>query len=150
MRSLCSSRERRIIVKAQSWKDHTVYTAPTLFSFGRFINQTGNFELSDSVLMVGAERSNDPMFWNVMGNNSLALGKYLEAEQRYRYAFSMVPNRLYPLCLLAKLYYAQGDTARFTEMAYTIRCFKAKVESQNTAVLRDEIAVLESQITNSR
>lgn len=150
MRSLCSSRERRIIVMEQSWKDHTVYNVTTLFSFGRFINQTGNYELSDSVLMVGAEHSNDPMFWNVMGNNSLAMGKYLEAEQRYRYAFSMVPNRLYPLCLLAKLYYAQGDTARFTEMAGTIRSFKAKVESQNTDVLRDEIAVLESQITNSR
>lgn len=150
MKRLCSSRTRHIIVNEQKWMDQTTYDASTLFIFGRFLNQSGNYELSDSVLLVGAEHSNDPMFWNVMGNNSLALGKISEAEQRYKYAFSMVPNRLYPLCLLAKLYYAQGDTARFMDMAGTISTFKAKVESPNTTLLRDEIAVLESQITNSR
>ncbi len=150
MKRLCSSRTRHIIVNEQKWMDQTTYDASTLFIYGRFLNQNGNYELSDSVLMVGAEHSNDPMFWNVMGNNSLALGKYREAEQRYKYAFSIVPNRLYPLCLLAKLYYAQGDTLHFMEMAGIIRSFKAKVESQNTSLLRDEIAVLESEITYSR
>ncbi|HOD69311.1 MAG: hypothetical protein GX840_01100 [Bacteroidales bacterium] len=79
------------------------------------------------------------MFWNVMGNNSLALGRYREAEERYKYAFYMVPNRLYPLYLLAKLYHAEGDTVRFLDMADKVETFIPKIESANTELLRSEI-----------
>ena len=68
-----------------------------LFAYGQSLNKMGNYEKSDSILRMGTEISSDPMFWNVMGNNSLALGKYREAEDRYKQAFYMVPNRLYPL-----------------------------------------------------
>lgn len=97
--------------------------------------------------MHGESISSDPMFWNVMGNNSLACDRYREAEERYRRAFIMVPNRLYPLCLLAKLYDAEGDTARFLNMAKQIDNFKAKIESANTEKLRGEIAEIKSRYT---
>lgn len=90
--------------------------------------------------MLGANISSDPMFWNVMGNNSLALGKYREAEERYKHAFYMVPNRLYPLALLAKLYHTEGDTVRFLNMAEKVETFVPKKESVNTESLRNEIA----------
>ena len=79
-----------------------------------------------------------------MGNNSLAQGKYREAESRYKHAFYMVPNRLYPLYLLAKLYHEEGDTARFLDMAGRIEVFVPKVESVNTDRLRSEIRELKS------
>lgn len=110
-----------------------------LFEYGQSLNKTGNYTKSDSILMMGASISCDPMFWNVMGNNSLALGKYREAEGRYKHAFYMVPNRMYPLYLLAKLYHAEGDTAKFLDMADKVDSFIPKVESQNTKRLRDEI-----------
>jgi BarA-like signal transduction histidine kinase len=75
-----------------------------------------------------------------MGNNSLALGNYREAEKRYRHAFYMVPNRLYPLYLLAKLYHTEGDTVQFLKMADLVESFIPKVESVNTERLRNEIA----------
>lgn len=113
-----------------------------LFSYGQSLNKTGNYSKSDSILQIGTEISSDPMFWNVMGNNSLAQGKYREAEERYKHSFYMVPNRLYPLFLLAKLYYIEGDTARFLDMTDRVESFIPKVESVNTERLREEIVKL--------
>lgn len=110
-----------------------------LFAYGQSLNKTGNYEKSDSILRMGTEISSDPMFWNVMGNNSLAQGKYREAEERYKHAFFMVPNRLYPLYLLAKLYYTEGDIVRFLDMVDKTETFIPKVESANTERLRTEI-----------
>lgn len=110
-----------------------------LFAYGQSLNKTGYYELSDSILELGTLVSADPMFWNVMGNNSMLLGKYREAEARYKYAFHMLPNRLYPLNLLAKLYYTEGDTAKFMDMANKVESFKPKIESANTERLRKEI-----------
>ena len=116
-----------------------------LFAYGQSLNKTGNYEKSDSILRMGTEISSDPMFWNVMGNNSLALGKYREAEERYKHAFYMVPNRLYPLYLLAKLYHTEADTVRFLDMAdRVLETFIPKVESANTEQLRAEIRELKA------
>lgn len=111
-----------------------------LFAYGQSLNKIGNYEKSDSILKLGTEISSDPMFWNVMGNNSLALGRYREAEERYKHAFYMVPNRLYPLTLLAKLYHTEGDTVRFLDMAEKVETFVPKIENANTERLRAEIS----------
>ena len=110
-----------------------------LFAYGQSLNKIGQYEKSDSILKLGIEISSDPMFWNVMGNNSLALGRYREAEECYKHAFYMVPNRLYPLYLLAKLYHEEGDSAKFMDMADKVDTLIPKVESKNTKRLRDEI-----------
>ena len=115
-----------------------------LFSYGQALNRIGKYEKSDTILKLGTKISSDPMFWNVMGNNSLAQGKYREAEERYKHAFYMVPNRLYPLVLLAKLYYTERDTARFLEMTDVVENFVPKVESIRTEKLRAEIRELKN------
>ncbi len=115
-----------------------------LFFYGQSLNKIGKYEKSDSILHIGTLVSCDPMFWNVMGNNSLALGRYKEAEERYKHAFYMVPNRLYPLNLLAKLYHSVGDTVRFLEMSDMVESFIPKVESVNTEYLRYEIRELKA------
>lgn len=122
------------------------YDKEFLFAYGQSLNKIGEYEKSDSILKMGIEISSDPMFWNVMGNNSLAKGRYREAEERYKHAFYMVPNRLYPLNLLAKLYYTEGDTARFLDMADKVETFIPKVESASTAQLRNEIRQLKADI----
>lgn len=111
----------------------------SLYAYGHSLNKIGLYEKSDSILKMGAIRSGDPMFWNILGNNSLALGRYREAEERYKHAFYMVPNRLYPLVLLAKLYNTEGDTARFLYMSDVIESFVPKTENYNTEQLRAEI-----------
>lgn len=121
-----------------------------LFAYGQSLNKIGQYEKSDSILKLGTEISSDPMFWNVMGNNSLALGNYREAEARYKHAFYMVPNRLYPLTLLAKLYHAEGDTVRFLNMTEKVETFVPKIENANTKRLREEIRDIKAGYTNNR
>ena len=110
-----------------------------MYAYGRSLHMTGDYEKSDSILTLCTKMSCDPMIWNIMGNNSLALGHFSEAEEKYRYAFYLVPNRLYPLTLLAKLYHTEGDTVSFLDMAAKIETFKPKVESFHTEHLRREI-----------
>ena len=121
-----------------------------LFAYGQSLSKTGYYEKSDSILEIGTEISSDPMFWNIMGNNSLASGRYREAEERYKHAFHMLPNRLYPLCLLAKLYYAENDTIRFLEMADMVDSFIPKIESAETETLRADIRQLRTTIELDR
>ena len=123
-----------------------VHITDYYYMYGKSLSEIGEYQKSDSVLMIGANSSSDPMFWNVMGNNSLAQGNYREAEERYKYAFYMLPNRLYPLYLLAKLYYIEGDTSKFLDMANRINTFIPKVESANTERLRSEIQNLTDNI----
>lgn len=124
---------------------HMRYDCSFLFAYGQSLNKIGNYEKSDSVLKLGVEISSDPMFWNVMGNNSLAKGDFKEAEERYKHAFYMVPNRLYPLYLLGKLYHEERDTVRFLDMADRVESFIPKIESMNTERLRAEIRDMKSE-----
>lgn len=113
-----------------------------LLEYGQALNKSGNYIKSDSVLMMGARISSNPLFWNIMGNNSLALGCFREAESRYKHAFHMIPNRLYPLYKLALLYQAEGDSTRFLMMAEKVESFIPKVDSDLTEQMRKEIATI--------
>ena len=138
----CCNRHKTYLVHDCSPLQDGLYDERMLFALGQSLNRNGEYEKSDEVLSLGTRVSSDPMFWNVMGNNSKALGKFREAESRYKSAFRMVPNRLYPLYLLAKLYYEEGDTVRFLEMEERMERFVPKVESVNTEKMRSEIRQL--------
>lgn len=113
-----------------------------LFAYGLSLNKTGNYEKSDTILRIGTKLSSNPMFWNIMGNNSLSLGRVEEAEQKYKHAFYMIPNRLYPLSLITNLYHEIGDTARFQNAVRKVESFIPKVESVTTDSLRNNIRKL--------
>lgn len=110
-----------------------------LFEYGQALSKSGLYERSDSVLEMGTRISADPMFWNVMGRNSQERGLYDEARIRYRHAYLMLPDRLYPLCLLARLSHEEGDSQTFLRLAAEINRFHPKVESDLTKSLRHEI-----------
>lgn len=117
-----------------------------LFLYGKALSETGEYSKSDSILSVGASLSSDPMFWNVMGNNSFKMGNYQEAERCYKQAFYMVPNRLYPLYLLSKLYYQTGNYSQFIELVDRINTFIPKIESHNTKQMRNDINKLKEHL----
>ena len=144
IKGLFENRPNRYAIFGYGSLPDGLYDEKVIFEYGQSLNECSNYTMSDSLLTIGTSISSDPMFWNVMGNNSLMQGKYREAEYRYKHAFYMVPNRLYPLYLMAKLYYTEGDTARFLNMADKIERFVPKVESVQTARLRSEIRELKS------
>ncbi len=113
-----------------------------LFEYGRTLNQTGNFNKSNEILYQGTKISSDPMFYNVIGNNYKSTGLTQEAERAYKRAFYAVPNRLYPLYLLSKLYYDTNQTAKFKEYANKVLNFDPKVSSTAIIEMKQEIRQL--------
>ncbi len=138
-----------VVEDCESLLPHMKYDRQFLFKYGHSLNLVGNYAKSDSILLLGTKISCDPMFWNVMGNNSLAQGNFREAEERYKQAFYMVPNRLYPLYLLSKLYYLEKDTAKFLYMTEKVESFIPKVESIKTESMRSEISNLKDSLLKS-
>ena len=122
------------------------YNSRFMFEYGQSLSKTGQYAKSDSVLMTGAAECCDPMFWNIMGNNSLAQGNFEHAQECYMHAFRMVPNRLYPLCRMANLYYVKQDFANFEIMRDIIDKFPAKIESATTERLRSEVTGIADSI----
>lgn len=113
-----------------------------LYAYGRSLNKTGRYDESDTILRLGTKISCNPMFWNLLGSNNLARGKIDEAENLFKHAFYMVPNRLYPLTLLAKLYHEEGDMVRFKHAASIVESFIPKIDSVTTDSLRNDIRKL--------
>ncbi len=120
-----------------------------LFEYGRSLHKTGQYAKSDEVLAMGPYVSGDPMFYSVRGNNAKAAGRYGEAEYYYRHAFKMLPNRLYPLYLLAVLYHEQGKEEAFARTARAVEAFQSKVDSPATRRLKQEIRELKENIESN-
>lgn len=110
-----------------------------LFEYGRSLNQIGQYEKSNEILALGTRASNDPMFYNVMGNNYKALGDRASADSMYGQAFFILPDRIYPLYLRAKLSFEQGDTLEGLSRARRVVDFVPKVESPATREMKAEM-----------
>ena len=86
--------------------------------------------------------SSDPMFWNIAGRNYEMLGDVAAAELAYLHAHRMIPDRVYPLYLLAKLYLADGQTEKAFATACRVIAHKPKVESVQTREMQAELRKL--------
>ncbi len=108
-----------------------------MFSYGKALAAQNKFDESSGVLIKGASRSSDPMFYNLIGNNYLALGETEKAEEYYWKAYYTLPNRLYPLYLLAKLYHETGQDEKAKEMAMRLLEKEPKVMSTAVREMKD-------------
>lgn len=110
-----------------------------LFEYGHSLHKTGRYEESNAVLEQGVRHSADPMFWNVMGNNFLALKQYDRSEAAYLRAYYTCPNRIYPLYLLTKLGAARGDRAKMEHYGHILLDKRPKVPSPAVDEMKAEI-----------
>ena len=109
-----------------------------LFEYGVCLSYNGHHEESNIILSEGAKRSSDPMFFNLMGKNFQALGRFEEAEDMFYKAYYRVPHRIYPLYLLMGLYEKEGRDLEMLEKAHQIVGKKEKVPSSLTEYLKKE------------
>lgn len=108
--------------------DHSLF----LFDFGKLLRILGRYNDSNAILQKGTMVSNDPMFYVLMGNNYKDMKHYDLAEQAYQKAYSVMPNRLYPLYQLMMLYHDCGNTQKAKAMAKRVIEMKPKIESPAT------------------
>jgi tetratricopeptide (TPR) repeat protein len=77
-----------------------------------------------------------------MGKNYQTLLQYELAEQCFRKAANLVPNRLYPHYLLAKLYHEMGLLEKAESEANIVMMKKPKVNSKAVEEMREEVREL--------
>lgn len=111
-----------------------------LFEYGQCLSKTGKYEESNRVLSEGTRYSGDPMFYNIMGKNYQALKQYEQAETAFRQAARMVPHRLYPHYLKAKMYFESGQTEKAVEAARQLIAKEPKVMSEAVREMKEEIS----------
>lgn len=110
-----------------------------LFEYGQCLSKTGQYEEAIRILSEGVRLSADPMFYNIMGRSAQALGRYGEAETYFEQAARRVPHRLYPLYLLAKMYFESGQPEKGREMAWRVLRKEPKVMSEVVKEMKAEL-----------
>lgn len=110
-----------------------------LFEFGQCLSKTGKYEESNRILSEGIRYSGDPMFYNIMGKNHQALKQYQQAETAFQQAIWMVPHRLYPYYLKAKMYFESGQTEKAVEAARQLIAKEPKVMSEAVKEMKQEL-----------
>ncbi len=115
----------------------------SLFSVGRSLREegryyNGRYNDSNAILRQGTRCSADPMFYVLMGNNYKDMKQYDLAEQAYKKAFSVMPNRLYPLYQLMLLYQDSGDVKKTKAMAKRVIEMTPKIESRATRNMKEK------------
>ena len=112
-----------------------------LFEEAQCLSKTGQHAEAIRVLERAKRLSGDPMIRYMIAKNQQMLGDYREAEEELLQAIGILPERLYPYYLLAKLYaepeFYQVDKLRAA--ASVVLAKKPKVETTAIREMREEV-----------
>ncbi len=112
-----------------------------LFEEAQCLSKTGQYTEAIRVLERAKRLSGDPMIRYMIAKNRQAVGDYREAERELIQAIGILPERLYPYYLLAKLYaepkFDQAD--KFQAAAQSVLSKEPKVESTAIREMKAEI-----------
>ena len=109
-----------------------------LFEYAQCLSKTEQPAESNRIFEEYLLYGSDPMVYNCMGNNFKEMGDYGKAENLYLRASQIVPNRLYPLYLLMKLYAETGQTEKAKAMADALLKKPVKVKSAAIREMQEE------------
>jgi tetratricopeptide (TPR) repeat protein len=149
LRAYGKSMFRDIFYEYESLYPHLNDNVLFLFDYGRLLLDEGHHEKSNEVFARASQICCDPVLYNFMGMNYQALKDYENAEACYLKSSRIVPNRLYPLHLLMKLYTEMGLPEKAREMAATVLEKKPKVPSQSVREMKEYVFQDDSLSLNS-
>ena len=113
-----------------------------LFEYAQSLSKSQQYGKSNEVLSRAIQISCDPMLYNIMGKNHQSKREYKEAESAFLKATHIVPNRLYPHYLLAKLYMETGEKEKAIHTAEIVLTKEPKVMSRAVEEMREEMREL--------
>ena len=123
-----------------------------LFEYGHCLHKLKEADASILLLKEASTRSCDPMILNIIGKNFQEKGEYAEAEKWLLRSTHLLPGRIYPYYLLAKLYavpeYLQQD--KLQKMAELVLTKEPKVQSTAVREMREEIRKLLVNVSNEK
>lgn len=113
-----------------------------LFDFGKALREQKRYNDSNAILRKGIKCSADPMFYVLMGNNYRDMSHFNLAEESYNKAFSIMPNRIYPLYQLMMMYKDNGEIKKAKELAKRVLLLKPKIESPATIEMKKSAQII--------
>lgn len=115
-----------------------------LFETSQCLSKTGRVADANELLRHAMKLSADPMIHYVVAKNEQTLGNFQEAEYLLLHAIEILPDRIYPYYLLAKLYsepmFFQKE--KLFHVGKVVLKKKPKVESSAIQEMKDEIESL--------
>ena len=93
-----------VVEDYQELHDKLKHKPEFLFEEAQCLSKTGEYTKAIQVLERAKRLSGDPMIRYMIAKNRQTLGDYAEAEKELHQAIKILPERLYPYYLLAKLY----------------------------------------------
>lgn len=120
-----------------------------LFSYARSLAAEKRFDEANRILERAERISCDAIIHNIKGRYSQQAGRYSEAERSYQQAINMLPCRIYPYYLLAKLYAEPSfyNKDKMEQMARVVLTKEPKVHSKAIEEMRTEMIILLGEIT---
>ena len=110
-----------------------------LFEYAQSLSKSQQYTKSNQILSRAIQISCDPMLYNIMGKNHQAQKEYQAAETAFLKATHIVPSRMYPYYLLAKMYQESGQQQKAEEMAHVVLTKEPKVHSTAVEEMRQEV-----------
>lgn len=109
--------------------------------YGTALAKTKQYEKSTAELEKAIQKLSNPSTYILLGNNYKELKQYKKAEQAYLVVINMIPNKLYPKYLLAKLFIETGDNEQAEKWATEILAIKEKVPTTAAKEIKQEMEV---------
>lgn len=119
-----------------------------LFEYGHCLHKLKEYDASNKLLKEATNRSCDPMILNIIGKNYQQQGGYVEAEKWLIRSTHLLPGRIYPYYLLAKLY-AEPNFYRpdkMKQMADVVLTKEPKIQSVAVKEMREEVGKLLTEV----
>jgi len=117
-----------------------------LMNYGKILSTTGKYSESIDILETAKNIWSDPVLYTTLGDDYKWQKQFDKAEACYLLAVNMIPHKIYPKYLLAKLYYEQGQLIKAEEQANDILKMEAKVKSTAVDEIKSQMQKLINQI----
>lgn len=132
--------------------DKLKHNSRFLLSYSKCLSAQENIVKANWVLERAKKVCCDPILRNMQGCNHQLIGEYLAAEACFKEAIQLIPIRVYPYFLLAKLYGDQNffDDEKALEMANIVLTKKPKIYSKAIDEMRAEMTILLSELLNKK
>lgn len=119
-----------------------------LYEYGHSLHELKKYKESTVILKEAEQYNCDPMILNLIAENFRETKQYREAEHYLVRSTHMLPGRIYPYYLLAKLY-AEPDffqPEKLIKMAEIVQTKEPKVQSTAIKEMRKEMTSLKREI----
>lgn len=110
-----------------------------LQEYGKCLAMNKDFAKAKIILNEAGKFGGDYMLYVNLGDVNKELKLYQQAEFAYKVSANMVPHKLYPHYLLAKLYLQSGDSAKAKTKAEEVLAMNAKINNMVEYEIKQEM-----------